>query len=323
MLERYENEMLSCTACAFCKKSYYEYKFATKESDYPKGKIMIAYGLFSNEIEENFETVRCLQKCTLCRRCEEDCPSLIKISDVIKAGRFDLKQMLPEHEKLLENFEKNNNIFGERNFEKTGGEIAFFMGCMVNREMKDVVLSLFDKIGLDVTIFGGCCGYPIEKIGKKVEVKIKNEMEKKDIKKIIFSCPNGMLALKEYKPIHISQFVLSLDINFKKNDKKYIYHDSSFLGRYLGIYEEPREVIKRIGNLIEFKENRKIARQCGGEIEFKSAFPEEAEEIAKYLAKEAKEKNAIIVTSSPHCYSHLKEYADTVDLVHLIEENLI
>ncbi|HEC88853.1 MAG TPA: hypothetical protein ENI52_06025, partial [Thermoplasmata archaeon] len=87
--------------------------------------------------------------------------------------------------------------------------------------------------------------------------------------------------------------------------------------------EEPREVIKRIGNLIEFKENRKIARQCGGEIEFKSAFPEEAEEIAKYLAKEAKEKNAIIVTSSPHCYSHLKEYADTVDLVHLIEENLI
>lgn len=323
MLEKYHNEMLSCTACAFCKKSYYEYEFAVKESDYPKGKIMIAYGLFSKEIEENFETVKSLQKCTLCKRCEKDCPSLIKISDVIKACRFDLKQMLPQHKKMLDNFEKSNNIFGEENFEKDGGKIAFFMGCIVSKEMKDVVLSLFDKIGMDVTIIGGCCGYPLEKIGRKVEVKIKDKINRKDIEKIVFSCPNGMIALSKYKPVHISQFILSLNLNFKKSGKRYIYHDSSFLGRYVGIYEEPREIIKRIGNLIEFNENRDMARQCGGEIEFKSAFHEEAEEIAKYLVKEAKEKNAIIVTSSPHCYSHLKEYTDTVDLIHLIEENLV
>ncbi|KAA0015117.1 hypothetical protein B6U81_03960 [Thermoplasmatales archaeon ex4484_30] len=318
MLEKYHDEMLSCTACAFCKKSYYVYKFAQKESDYPKGKVMVCYGLFSKEIEEDMDVVKILQKCTLCRRCEKDCPSMIKISDIIWAGRYDLKNLLPEHEKMLQNFEKYNNIFGEKNYEKEGSEITFFMGCLVSKEMKDVVISLFDKLGIDVTVIGGCCGYPIEKIGRRVKIKL----IEKEMDKLIFSCPNGMLAFKEFKPMHISQFILSLNVNFLKNNKNYIYHDSSFLGRYLGIYDEPREIIKRIGNLVEFEENREMARQCGGEIEFKIAFPQEAGEMAEYLAREAKKKDAIIVTTSPHCYSHLKEYGDVVDLLQLVEENI-
>lgn len=326
MLEKYHDEMLSCTACGFCKKSYYAYDFCQKESDYPKGKVMISYGLFSGELKEDIEVVKTLQKCTLCRRCEKDCPSLIKIADIIKAARHDLNYLLPEHEKLLNNFNKKGNIFAEENFKKEGGDIAFFMGCLVNKEMKDVVVSLFDKLGIDVTIIGGCCGYPLEKIGRNVEIKIKLE----GINKLIFSCPNGMLAFKEFKPIHISQlihisqFVQNIDfqINFQKSNKNYIYHDPSFLGRYLGIYDEPREIIKRIGKLIEFKENKDMARQCGGEIEFKTAFPEEAKEMAEYLIKEAKKKNATIVTASPHCYSHLKEYGDVVDILQLIEENI-
>lgn len=322
MLEKYHDEILSCTGCGFCKKSYYAYKFPQKESDFPKGKIMISYGLLTGELEEDMEAVKAIQKCTLCGRCEEDCPSLIKIADVIKATRNDLQLMLPEHEKIFHNFKEKGNILGEENFFKKGGSIVFFMGCLTNREMKDVVISLFDKLGIDVTIIGGCCGYPIEKIGRKTEDKIKKELEEREIEKLVMACPNGMLALSEFSPLHISQFVLSLGVDFRRNDKNYIYHDSAFLGRYLGIYEEPRQIIKRIGNLLEFDENRKMARQCGGEIEFRMAFPDEAKEIAEYLIKEAKEKNATIVTASPHCYSHLKEYGDVIDILQLIEENI-
>ena len=255
MLEKYHDELHSCTGCGFCKKSYYAYKFPQKESDFPKGKIMISYGLLTKEIEEDMEVVKALQKCTLCKRCEEDCPSLIKITEVIKATRYDLKNLLPEHEKMLHNFNEKNNIFGEENFFKEGGKIAFFMGCLTNREMKDIVASLFDKLGIDVTILGGCCGYPIEKIGRKVGEKIKKRIEEKEIEKLVIACPNGMLAFSEFSPIHISHFIHSLDINFKRNHKNYIYHDPAFLGRYLGIYEEPRQIIRKIGNLIEFEEN--------------------------------------------------------------------
>jgi len=322
MLEKYHDEMLSCTGCAFCKKSYAAYEFPEKESDYPKGKIMIAYGLYTKELEENMEMVRALQKCTLCRRCEKDCPSLIKIADIIKAARSDLKMMLPEHEALLENFRRTGNILGEENFEREGGKVAFFMGCMVNKEMKDVAISLFDKLGVDITIIGGCCGQPLEKIGRKVETNVAEKLREKGIEKVILSCPNGMLSLREFNPVHITQFVLSLNPDLRRENKRYIYHDSSFLGRYLEIYDEPRELISRMGNLIEFNENREMARQCGGEIEFRRAFPAEAEEMARYLVKEAREKDAIIVTSSPHCYSHLREYGDTVDILQLLERNI-
>ncbi|MCD6447759.1 MAG: (Fe-S)-binding protein [Thermoplasmata archaeon] len=322
MLEDYHDEILSCTGCGFCKKSYYAYNFVQKESDYPKGKIMIAYGLLTGELNEDENVVKSLQKCSLCKRCEEDCPSLIKIADVIKAARYSLKMLLPPHQNLLKNFNEKNNIFGDENFEKDGGKIAFFMGCLTNREMKDVVISLFDKLGLNVSIVGGCCGYPIHKIGRETNEKMKEGLREKNFDRIVMACPNGMIALREFNPIHISQFILSLGIKESKKDKNYIYHDSAFLGRYFGIYEEPRQVIKKFGNLVEFSENRSKARQCGGEIEFKLAFPDEAGEMAEYLAREAKKTGATIVTASPHCYSHLKEFADVIDIVQLIEENI-
>jgi Fe-S oxidoreductase len=190
--------------------------------------------------------------------------------------------------------------------------------------MKDVVISLFEKIGIDVTIIGGCCGYPLEKIGRNVELNTIKKLREKEIQNLIFACPNGMLAFKEYRPLHISQFISSLDIELLRNSKKYIYHDSAFLGRYLNVYEEPRTIIKRIGKLEEFNENRGNARWCGGEIEFKIAFPEESKELANFLVKEAKEKNAIVVTASPHCYSNLNESECdyVIDILQLIEENI-
>ncbi|MEM1513665.1 MAG: (Fe-S)-binding protein [Candidatus Thermoplasmatota archaeon] len=308
------DEILCCTACGFCKKPYYSYNFTEKEIDFPKGKIMIAYGLLNGEIKEDMDVVKILQDCSLCKRCEEDCPSNIKIAEIINGTRYKLKNLLPEHKKIYENFHKYKNIFGEENFSYGNGKNAFFMGCLVKKEMKDVIISLLDKIGEDFKIISECCGYPLRKIGINFKKKNLDGYEK-----ILFSCPNGMIEFMKHSPIHISQFFSKCD--FKRDGKNYIYHDSEFLGRYLKIYEEPREIIKKIGNLIEFKENRKMARWCGGEIEYKLAFPEKAEELAKYIAKEAKEKNATIVTSSPHCYSHLKEY-DAIDLVQLIEEKL-
>ena len=232
---------------------------------------------------------------------------------IIWKNFIDLYGNLPPA-KIYENFQKYDNIFGEENFSYGDGKNAFFMGCLVKKEMKDVIISIFDRIGEDIKIISQCCGYPLRKIGTNFK-----EKKLENYEKIIFSCPNGMIEFNEYKPIHISQFFSNY--TFKRDGKNYIYHDSEFLGRYLKIYEEPREIIKKIGNLVEFKENRKMARWCGGEIEYKLAFPEKADELAKYLAKEAKEKNATIVTSSPHCYSHLKEY-DAIDLTQLIEEKL-
>lgn len=322
MLEKYHDELLSCTGCGFCKKPYFALDFCRKESDFPKGKVMLAYGLLTGEIEEDEHVATALQKCTLCRRCEEDCPSLIKIAEIIQAARRELKNVLPSHEKLLANMKQHDNIFGEKPMERDGGTTVFFMGCLTQKYMKDTVVSLFDKLGIDITIVGGCCGHPAEKIGKPVKVAAHEKLHEKTCSPVILACPNGMCALSAYQPVHISQFILSQDIELKKGRETYIYHDPAFLGRHLEIYDEPREIIRSVGNLVEFKERRELSRWCGGDIEFKSAFPDEAEELAMHLVREAKAKNATIVTASPHCYHHLKEYGDVVDVLQLIEEHI-
>ena len=81
-------------------------------------------------------------------------------------------------------------------------------------------------------------------------------------------------------------------------------------------------IIKKIGNLIEFTENREYSQWCGGDIEFCKEFPREAEELALRLVDEANRKNATIVTASPHCYQHLKNYCEVKDIVHLVEEHI-
>lgn len=323
MLENYRHEIQCCTGCGFCKKPYYGLSFCQHESDFPKGKIMVAYGLLSGELDENESVVKILQKCTLCRRCEKDCPSLIKIADIIQAARYDLKKVLPAHKKLLSNVQLYDNILGESNIERGNGKTVFFMGCMTNRTMRDSVLSLFDKLGLDVTVIGGCCGYPLEKIGQSIETKVHLKFKKMNMDKLIVACPSAMLAFRKYKPMHIIQFVTSLNLNFRRTENTYICHDSAYLDQNLNIYDEARALIKQIGNLVEFTEKRQMARWCGGDIEFKMAFPKEAEELANVLVNEAIEKRATIVTTSPHCYNHLKEYGNTIDLLQLVEKTIL
>jgi succinate dehydrogenase/fumarate reductase iron-sulfur protein len=49
-------------------------------------------------------------------------------------------------------------------------------------------------------------------------------------------------------------------------DKTVVYHDPCFLGRYNGVYESPRRILKAIPglNLVEMNANRQQARCCGG-----------------------------------------------------------
>jgi Fe-S oxidoreductase len=224
---------------------------------------------------------------------------------------------------MIHNFHHHDNILGEKNFEKNGGNIAFFMGCLTKRELKDSVIGLFDKLGVDISILGGCCGYPIKKIGRTVTSPITQKIENQDISKLIVSCPYGMLALKEYNPIFITDYILSLNLKFKHTGLNYIYHDPSFLGRYLNIYNEPRQLINHIGTLLEYQCNRNMAQWCGGDIEFQRVFKREANELAEILVKEAQKKKATIITASPHCYHHLKHFGDVKDIVQLLEETVL
>ena len=103
-----------------------------------------------------------------------------------------------------------------------------------------------------------------------------------------------------------------LNAGYEKETKelniKITYHDPCYLGRHNKIYEEPREIIKKSGDLKEMKLTKNYSFCCGGGGGVKSNHQELSNSIAKERIQMAKETKAeCLVTSCPMCYLNLKE----------------
>lgn len=120
------------------------------------------------------------------------------------------------------------------------------------------------------------------------------------------------LGINLNSSIRIMHVVEYIDLLLRKNDliligeinKSVTYHDSPGLGRYSGIYEPPRRVIKSIPG-IKFKEmrwNRNRADCCGASGGLLFTYPEIAKKMAENVIKKAKDMGVeIILTSSSLC----------------------
>ena len=122
--------------------------------------------------------------------------------------------------------------------------------------------------------------------------------------------------------IHISQFLNQLikenKLNFEKKDLAVTYHDSCHLGRHCDEFDEPREVIKSVANLIEMENVRENSLCCGAGGGVKSAYPEIASQMAESRISQAKETGCkTLVTPCPFCKLNLEN--DDLEVLDLTE----
>ncbi len=170
-------------------------------------------------------------------------------------------------------------------------DFLFWPGCagaFDDRYMKVVkrCVEIFKKAGIKFAVLGEeetCCGDPARKLGNEYlyDMLARQNVETMNnykVKKIVTSCPHCFNTLaKDYKQIDgnyevltHAQLILSLlrDGKIKlinKFDGKVVYHDSCYLARYNGIYDEPREIIKSTGvRLVEFERRGIKGFCCGG-----------------------------------------------------------
>ena len=141
------------------------------------------------------------------------------------------------------------------------------MGTYREEESTEATLDLLDRIGVNYTLIDEvCCSGVLEDVG----YPINESLAKKNIDRILATgaktvmtgCPYcsrtfnskpqyGELKEKGIAVIHISQFLKDFDLGVQ-TAKKVTYHDPCDLGRHCGIYEEPRETIRRIApNFVE------------------------------------------------------------------------
>ncbi len=331
-LEALKHDLMCCTGCGYCKQNCPTLDIGGTEADSGRGKVFLSNGLLTGELEEDQSLVEALQRCPLCGRCEQDCPSKIPIRDIVQAARRDLTTLLPAHEEIVNHIREHGTVYGEeKRPDSHGGTIGFFPGCVATYrapELRSAALAIFDHLDIDVAVIEGCCGSPLDVIGvdnTRLEA-IRERIEAHGIDTLVVSCPSGLLALQpladEVELLHLSEFLLRQDVELDARGGAMLYHDPSVLGRKLEVYEAPRELLGRAGDLVEFEGHHELSGCCGGDLAFHAAFPEMADEMARRLLAAATDTQATVVTASPQCYLQLKRHGDVVGLAQVVAEHL-
>jgi hypothetical protein len=221
---------------------------------------------------------------------------------------------------------------------KRGINAGEVLGKVVNRfhPKKNPLQSAVEVLrGMDIE-FGylaeaePCCAAPLYYGGFQDAFaaqaqKTQTLLKEKGIKQIIGMVPSCTYALRELFPrfiqgweVEVKHFLEVVWEEIKKGKKFRLpreatvtYHDPCILSRYLGLTEEPRQILSAIEG-VQFCEVERNKEEwstcCGGGGGFEVIFPEISHTLAANRVRELLATGAsIIVTSCPGCLIQLKE----------------
>jgi Fe-S oxidoreductase len=217
-----------------------------------------------------------------------------------------------------------------------GMEILYFPGCYPSYDsrLKKVAVAtanILNRAGVDFGILGSkenCCGESIRKAGDEELFKrlarenIKTFIDN-GVKKILVSSPHCYHTFTNEYPefkanfevVHISQYLFEL-VNegrlklTNEYKKKITYHDPCYLGRHNGIYDEPRELLKKVPGLelVEMPDARQDSLCCGGgggRIWMETVKGERFADLRLEQALEVGAKE--LVTCCPYCIVNFED----------------
>lgn len=88
--KKWEQELNKCIRCGYCYELCPLFKSHTWESDTPRGKLLLIYGMISDEIQPNQEIVDKIFQCFYCKSCSDNCSAGVPVTEVLSDARADL-----------------------------------------------------------------------------------------------------------------------------------------------------------------------------------------------------------------------------------------
>ena len=217
-----------------------------------------------------------------------------------------------------------------------GTELLLFMCCYsyydsVARRTAIAVVNILKAAGVDFGILGteeSCCGESVNKAGneelfQKLAEKNICTFNEKGVTRIVTISPHCYQTFANEYPklggkfevLHYTQYLAQLIKEGKlklvgEPGKKVTYHDSCYLGRHNGIYDEPREVLSAIPGLelSEMPYSQKVSFCCGGGGGRIWQETKKEDRISDLRLQQAKATGAdILAVACPYCMVNLED----------------
>ncbi len=229
-----------------------------------------------------------------------------------------------------------------------GMEFLYFPGCYLSydarlKKVAKATAEILNLAGTDYGILGtreNCCGESIRKTGDEEVFKrlardnIKTFIDH-GVKKILVSSPHCLHTFTHeyaefrvnFEVIHMAQYLSrllregALELT-REVRKKVAYHDPCYLGRHNGIYEEPREVLRRVPGLelVEMPEAHAESLCCGGGGGRIWMETPKGERFSDIRLEQAIGVGAeVLVTACPYCIANFEDSRLTTGLAEKIE----
>lgn len=288
----------------------------------------------------------------------------------IKAMLYEEKQAPPQLNEVLWRVYEEGNPLGESRAQRTAwlqglpvsrepGNVLIYNCCLTayDRRLQNTVRSLVEilsKAGVEVSVIGedeNCCGDVVYHIGEEyfLEELAQGNVEAMERLKptvIVTVSPHTYNMLTRIYPrlgakppapvMHHVQLLAELisDGRLKPGrlEATVTYHDPCYLGRWSGIYEEPRSILESIDGLrlVEMEHHGPRSLCCGGGGGAIWSENMEARSITRRRINEALQTEApVMATACPYCIRMFEDEAKIMnanlqfrDVVEILRESV-
>ena len=342
----------NCRFCFMCRHACPTFLATKLDSHTPRGYALMLSEISAGIRGWTDDFVKKFYQCSQCGLCREDCAFHWPEDELVRHAREDIVEKNREPQKVknvLQSIQVTGSPFGNDSGYKLNSrsenqhhpEVVYFSGCSTRSYHPEIISAtenLLEHCGVNWMRMENeeCCGIPLYDLGYTQEAK---RQAKKTYDKlvaihpkiILTGCPHCLRNFREIYPnwqlsfpkdiqiLHVSQFLQekildrSLIFHHKVSLKSVSYHDPCQLGRKLGIFDEPRFVVRDIVGQAptELFHSREKAECCGaGSIQFFIDL-ELSQKIAKVrMNRVLEEKSQVLITACQNCKTVFQSFIE-------------
>lgn len=236
-------------------------------------------------------------------------------------------------------------------------DVLYYVGCMTSfspaaQNIAVTFAEVMEHAGVNFAILGNdewCCGFPMYVAGMLDELDALRSHNLERLtslgaKAVVFNCPSCFYSWRKLYAAHLpegvelyhaTQFIAKLlaegRLQPAAGPLTVTYHDPCDLGRNSGVYDEPRDVLRRLPGvtLREPRFTRELAHCCGGGGDLEIVKPDLATSICSNTLTELRATGAdALVVACPQCKRMFQaaartqapgfEVVDIIELVHRV-----